>query len=121
MEHPHWDLASIVTDNPYALLDSYFRRTVEDRPHRIGWCLPPDAQERLGTLNCVAELSVVTDRESASNAASGLWHQLREGEGPRDLGPRVARFSATWEASPRACGARPCRAPSSTSRSTRSG
>jgi choline dehydrogenase-like flavoprotein len=90
MEHPHWDLASIVTDNPYALLDSYFRRTVEDRPHRIGWCLPPDAQERLGTLNCVAELSVVTDRESASNAASGLWHQLREGEVPSDLGPRVA-------------------------------
>ena len=37
MEHPHWDLATMFTDDPYGLVDSYFRRELQGRPHRIGW------------------------------------------------------------------------------------
>jgi choline dehydrogenase-like flavoprotein len=90
MEHPHWDVATIVADDPYALLDSYYRRNVGGRDHRIGWNLAEAHQERLGALNCVAELTFDKDPSTGSYAAGAVWRQLRRGEFPDHLGDRAA-------------------------------
>ena len=91
MEHPHWDVATVHSDDPYRLIDSYFRREVEGRPHRIGWSLSDSAQERLEALNCVAELNIDSNLLSGPAAASYLWQRLRAGALPDDWQERARR------------------------------
>lgn len=89
MDHPQFDVGRIHAADPYAFVDSYYRRVVAGRPHRIGWALGEAAQARLGVANCVAELAVTPDKGSAAHVLSGLWGELRRGHIPPHLGEKA--------------------------------
>lgn len=79
MEHPHWDVATIHAPDSYRLLDSYYRRKVGGRPHRIGWSFSAEEQARLGVMNCSAELDISYDEQSNQHAISEAWQRLSQG------------------------------------------
>ena len=89
MEHPWFQVGTILPTEPYTLVDRYYRHAAGGHLHRSGWRFSEGEQERLGVQNCCVELSVEAYRQGGVQAAGKLWRDLSHGKLPPDVADRV--------------------------------
>ncbi|HEX8375077.1 MAG TPA: GMC oxidoreductase, partial [Geminicoccaceae bacterium] len=94
MEHPQFEVAQVFPADTFAFLDRYYRRRDGGRFHRIGWQLPPAAQDASGCANHAAEILIEAGRGGAADRASALLGEVAGGRIPEDLDRRVLEVLA---------------------------
>jgi len=94
MEHPQFEVAQVFPADTFGFLDRYYRRRQDGRFHRVGWQLPPAAQEALGAANHAAEILIEPGREGAADRASTLLGEVAGGRIPDELDRRLLEVLA---------------------------
>jgi choline dehydrogenase-like flavoprotein len=85
MEHAHWHVGEILTEDPTAFIDMYYRRFFAGHHQWLGWKISDAQQEALGVSNCHSTLDLEVERDATIFVARRLWRDIQQGEVPDRL------------------------------------